>query len=222
MIVVAGIRCVISFLTALCARVVVSCLVCLGKVLVESLREDVHSQGLLEVTRKDADMGRITAPRKVTAEWVPDFLLHPRFGVAQERPDGTQKLRAVDHFSWSEGGVVAESVNGYIAPSEKLAHDSMDALASVMERFVELTGEVPGLIKADADSAFRRIPIRKDQRWAGGVAFKVNEEARPLVCAFRLVAVQHIACARCMWRGTRHALSEQWAPFMLGSGLVLE
>ena len=35
-------------------------------------------------------------------------------------------------------------------------------------------GEVPSLFKADVDSAFRRIPIAPEHRWAAGVAFKVN------------------------------------------------
>ena len=40
------------------------------------------------------------------------------------------------------------SVNGHTAPSEKLSHDTLDALAEAMAMFVDKVGEVPGLFKA--------------------------------------------------------------------------
>ena len=65
-------------------------------------------------------------------------LLHPRFEVVTERPDGSKKVwlcfrchssllacvrevRAVDHFSWSAFGEnKGGSVNGYANPCEKM------------------------------------------------------------------------------------------------------
>ena len=40
------------------------------------------------------------------------------------------QVRAVDHFSWSAFGEHKEgSVNGHVAPAEKLRHDTLDSLA---------------------------------------------------------------------------------------------
>ena len=52
--------------------------------------------------------------------------------MEQTRPDGSKKVRAVDHMSWSAfGGKKDDSVNGHVAPTEKLKHDCLDALAGV-------------------------------------------------------------------------------------------
>ena len=122
----------------------------------------------------------MTQPIPVESRDLGQVLLHPRFGVEQEKPGGRVKVRAVDHFSWCTGrcGKV-DSVNGHVAPCEKMTHDTLDSLAQVMSAFVELVGEVPGLAKADIDAAFRRIPIRPDQRWACGVAFMIVGQVCP-------------------------------------------
>ena len=123
-------------------------------------------------------MGRMTWPEAVWDDCQHQWLLHPRFGVVQARVDGSTKLRAIDDFSWSENGELAESVNGHTIPTEKLGHETLDHLAEAMALMVELTGEVPGLFKADVDSAFRRIPIRASQRWLCGIAFMVGSQVR--------------------------------------------
>ena len=49
--------------------------------------------------------------------------------------------------------------------------------------FVAIVGVVSGFIKADVDSAFRRVPIKPAHRWAFGVAFRVLNTVRSLfVC----------------------------------------
>ena len=71
--------------------------------LLASLFEDENSAELLQIARTDAELGRMSKPEKL-GDWVPsDTLLHPRFGVCQEKSDGTLKCRAVDNFSWSPG-----------------------------------------------------------------------------------------------------------------------
>ena len=145
-----------------------------NKVLLGKLKEDVHADRLLELSRADAELGRMSQPVTVESCDLSSMLLHPRFGVAQERPGGEVKVRAVDHFSWSAGHEgKAESVNGHVAPGEKMTHDTLDTLAQVMSEFFDRVGEVPGLLKADIDAAFRRIPIMPGQSWACGVAFLV-------------------------------------------------
>ena len=145
-------------------------------VLLRQLKEDTHALPLWEATCKDANLGRLSHPAAVAdCEW-DRVLLHPRFAVSQVKPDGSTKLRAVDHLSWSAGRHKADSVNGCTAPSEKMKHDTLDALAIGMSVFVDTVREVPGLFKADVDSAYRRVPIRPEHRWACGVAFRVKEQ----------------------------------------------
>ena len=108
-------------------------------------------------------------------------LFCPRFGVEQARADGSSKLRAVDHFSWSADAVPKDgSVNGFTFPFEKMKHDTLDKLAVLMRKFVAATGVAPGLIKADIDAAYRRIPIRPDHQWACGGLFKVGSQVRSI------------------------------------------
>ena len=99
--------------------------------------------------------------------------------MEQEKADGTKKVRPIDNVSWSDAGRDGSkeqkkgSVNGHTAPGERLCHDSLDKLGAAMKYFMLLLGVVPGLLKADIDSAFRRIPIKPAHRWAYGVVFLV-------------------------------------------------
>ena len=107
-------------------------------------------------------MGRMTEPATVEESAVNDLLLCPRFGVEQVKADGSLKVRPVDNFSWGEcpPGCTLDkqmsrkrarkewSVNGFTAPSERIRHDTIDELATVMTHFVETLGSVPGLLKA--------------------------------------------------------------------------
>ena len=76
-------------------------------------------------------------------------------------------------------------------------HDHLDDLLSTMRMHVELMKEVssccgaviplsftyarqvPGLVGADIDSAFRRVPLNPKHHWAAGVAYHL--EGRPVV-----------------------------------------
>ena len=85
--------------------------------LVESLREDQFSKDLMELTRHDAAMDRMTPPRPINECDIAGLRLCPRFGVEQGiRPDGTRKVRAVDNMSWA-----ARDGNGRIS---KKGHES--------------------------------------------------------------------------------------------------
>ena len=70
----------------------------------------------------------------------------------------------------------------------------MCVFAKVIARFVEVVGQVPGLLKADVKSAFSRIPIDPEHRWACGVAFKVFDQiyiSMHASCPFGAVASVH-------------------------------
>ena len=53
---------------------------------------------------------------------------------------------------------------------EKLRHNTLDNLSDGMIAHKRRTGKAPGLFKADIDSAFRRVPIKPEHRWACGIA----------------------------------------------------
>ena len=87
----------------------------------------------------------------------------PRFAVVQgTKHDGSMKVRAVDHFSWSAKGqaatgqrkrkrskneVKAQSVNGHTLVPEKVTHDHLDDIAAVMAACKASFNEVPALWK---------------------------------------------------------------------------
>ena len=73
-------------------------------------------------------------------------------------------------------------------------HDTLDALVDAMRMHVKMCGTVPAILKVDIDSAFRRVPLRPSDRWAAGVAFKVDQEvyvSRHAACPFGAVASVH-------------------------------
>ena len=172
--------------------------------LLKQLREDEHSHELLSMTKDDAALGRMSAPVPISNTSANEILLCPRFAVPQWRADGSLKLRAVDHFSWSDhhgGGRAAmkqNSVNGHAMPTEKYAHryffwvdfllvrcfaarlkhEALDELGAAMKLFQRATSSPPGLWKADVDAAYRRIPVKAEHRSACGVAFKVGSQVR--------------------------------------------
>ena len=76
---------------------------------------------------------------------VEEVLLHPRFPVEQVRADGSVKIRDVDHFSWAADEAVG-SVNANTVPTEKLSHDTIDALGEALRLFVAATGAVRMLL----------------------------------------------------------------------------
>lgn len=144
-----------------------------------SVKEDVHSEWLLLNAQQAAKLGRMSAPEVWAEGEQLDMLVQPRFVVEQTKEDGSRKLRSIDHFSWSaDRQGKAGSVNGHVSPAEKMRHHTLENLADSMREFHALIQEPPGLIKADVDSAFRRIPVSPKSRWACGVAWKAKGKVR--------------------------------------------
>ena len=190
--------------------------------LLKSLREDPHSEALLKAACEDAKLGRMTVPRKVTNndKFLENELLHPRFAAAQEKPDGSVKVRPIDNFSWSavrptgmgqlarKRKIKAASLNGHCLPSEAVHHDHLDSLVRATTIGRELSGRTYGMFKADIESAYRRIPICPHHLWAcrvvflcGGHAWTSQHRAMPFgavagVHAWERIGalVCHIAC----------------------------
>ena len=189
--------------------------------------QDKNAAKLLQLAVDDSKEGRMSVPVSLEMAPLDEVLLNPRFGVEQLKEDGSIKVRAIDHFSWSPAahafGMASEgerlskkvqprcpcklvgqcrplqarkefSVNGHVMPTEKLRHDTLDALALAASMFVDLVGVVPALFKADVDSAFRRIPIMPQHRWACGVGFRLLDQtyfAQHFACPFGAVASVH-------------------------------
>lgn len=156
--------------------------------LISSLREDEHSLALHELTMGDFAHGRVSKPVRAADADCTQLRLVPRFAVLQGvRPDGSDKIRAVDNFSWSPKGelkrkrarkeVKACSVNGHCYTPERVAHDHLDDFAAAMRAFMYLFKCVPGLWKADIDAAFRRVPLLEQHKWAAAFAYMLNGEA---------------------------------------------
>eukprot|EP00973_Karenia_brevis_P049031 6800342-Karenia_brevis.AAC.1 len=96
-------------------------------------REDVHSEWLLQQTVDDAEADKNSMPVPLSDDMIRTCLLHPRFCVEQSNPNGQDKLRAIDHFSWSgwsEGR--KNSMNGATMAMEKLKHHTLDNVAAAM------------------------------------------------------------------------------------------
>ena len=150
--------------------------------LVPGLKTDKFAAELFELTCADAALGRMSYPVSVADFELDAVRAHPRFSVDQGvKQDGKRKIRAVDNLSWCaiEGGhhrmskkrLREGSINGHCAAHESVKHDHVDDLASAMAEFIKWMKQLPSLWKADIDSAFRRIPLLPDHRWASAIAF---------------------------------------------------
>ena len=147
------------------------------------LRNDPFEQELHNLAVEDTNLGRMTMPMPISDEQVRSIRLNQRFGVEQGlKPNGDVKDCAVDNMSW--GGVAEgrrpskrprQSVNGCSAIPEKILRHLVDDLEVAIRLFIQLMAGVPGLIKADVNAAFRRIPLLPAHRRAAAIAYKLGE-----------------------------------------------
>ena len=146
--------------------------------LLKRMRVDKHAETLLEQTREDAALGRMSAPQPLSQIDTSLIAIARRFGVEQgTKPDGTTKVRPVDDET-------AAGVNPACAAAERLRVHGIDCLMALVKQFILALGCVPALFKADVNAAYRRIPIRPEHRWAAWVAFG---------CADAIMLSQHFA-----------------------------
>ena len=59
-----------------------------------------------------------------------------------------------------------QSINGHCVMQERITHNHADDVLAVAKHFVDNCKIVPWLWKADIKSAFRRIPLMVEHRWA--------------------------------------------------------
>ena len=113
----------------------------------------------MEQIAKDAKLGRMTNPQKITELDHRSILLMPSFSVEQGlREDGSLRLRSI-------GDATRSGTNGTCRPREKLHNDGLDSLVATIRRLCDRGAHAVSLWKADIDAAYRRIPVREDQRW---------------------------------------------------------
>ena len=125
---------------------------------VNSLRKSKLGGELLKQTKDEAVLGRMSVP----VQYKPgdfDGVLSKRFAVEQE-----EKPRCIDDGS-------ASRVNRSAAALERIHEDRLGEWFTFVQ-FLTLIG-MAGLLtfKVDVKSAFRRVPLLPQHRWAAGVAF---------------------------------------------------
>ena len=114
-------------------------------VLLSELREDIHSETLLKLAKEDSVPGHMCTPSVAGGAELHEWLLNPSSSAEQEKDDGSTKVPAIDHLSWSPGSPVsanelgrskrarkAESVNGHTVVQEKHRDDTIDTLIAAM------------------------------------------------------------------------------------------
>ena len=152
--------------------------------LLASLRQDPHCDFLKEKSDEDAGLGRMTPLVPATEVNLDEALLARRFSREQGvKADGRLKLRAVDDES-------GNGVNECAQQTAKLTVDGLDSIVAAILLFIQITGTMPCLWKADVDAAYRRIPILPRDRWASWVVFL--HEGEPMAarhCALMFGAI---------------------------------
>ena len=133
------------------------------------------AQALLDLTRMDAALGRMTNPKICDGD-DEGCLFSKRFCLEQgTRPDGTAKLRPCDDAT-------ASWVNGYAQLLEKLRLENLSDLHQlallVHREFLKagICAVTLEVLKADVDSAFRRVPILPEHRKLAAVLFAVGNQ----------------------------------------------
>jgi len=150
--------------------------------LIRCLKNDTFEVELHELTLEDARLGRMSQPTPLCEQHMRNVRLHQRFGVEQGlKPNGDTKVRAVDNMSWAFNDGqrppkkrAKQSVNGCSELPERIKHHHLDDLLLAIQLFRQLMNCIPGLFKADVKSAFRRLLLKPEHRWASAVAYKLG------------------------------------------------
>ena len=131
--------------------------------LAKHLREDAHSSDLLKCTESDAELHRMTPPVPFEEFDTSAVRLQPRFAVVQSGRTGPRKFDpsmtfhgasarllsvavfALRFFRRSAGdGGKEGSVNGHTVAGEKLRHDTVDTLFTVLRLPLSLPSRALG------------------------------------------------------------------------------
>ena len=134
----------------------------LNAVVVRKLKASEWDGDLLSATQEDVEFGAMRGPWPLTQWHLSNVTLSRRLPVREER-EGKWRTRIVDHKTESE-------VNCATQPTEKLSHDTIDTMATMIKLFVNGSA-IPHMWKRDISKAFRRLPIQADHLALSWVTF---------------------------------------------------
>ena len=163
----------------------------------QQARSSEQAADLLDLTRKDVALGRMSPVRNVAEDDLPAGSgAIPRFPVSQgTTADGSPKIRAVDDCTIARVNSATQPQAGDAASAlsphrwyswqEKMSHDTVDTLFKVTRGlFPQCESQGVAFFKADIDAAFRRVPLLPEHRRWAWVLFRHGEET---------LAAQHYA-----------------------------
>ena len=138
-----------------------------------AVRQDENADILSDEIRKDSEQGRMMGLCDVESQDLGKILLAKRFSVEQIREDGTRKVRAIDDETSSGANLCTEG-------GDKISCQSLDALVQMIKQLGFRSGGFKklSLWKADINAAYRRIPIREEDRWMAWVALRVQGQTK--------------------------------------------
>ena len=136
---------------------------------IAGLRRDRHEARLLDEIESDAAEGRMTRPMDASLLDFENSLLAKRFSVEQGlQSDGAVKIRAIDDETDSGLNLATEG-------GGKISCDGIDALITAAHLYSKAWEKGLSSWKADIKSAYRRPPIRADQRWLAWIVRRTTE-----------------------------------------------
>ena len=137
-----------------------------NKELLRALKVDEHSGELMRQVREEVVEGKVCEPWIINDEDADGTLLCHRFARVQgTKSDGRPRIRAVDNGT--KCGVYDAA-----AMTRKLKMGSIDELLTVLKRRYRRRPGKYKAVKADVKGAFRRVPVRKRDRWMTTAAFR--------------------------------------------------
>ena len=152
---------------------------------VRKLKPTEWDGDVLRSTLDDVAFGAMAGPWPLSDINMSRVTLSRRLPVREERESGW-RTRIVDHKTESE-------VNCATQPSDKLAHDTIDVLVSMLRMFL-VAGVMPLLWKRDIGMAFRRLAIateHQDLSWVAFMAQGVAMVAQHLAMPFGTTSAVH-------------------------------
>lgn len=124
--------------------------VALNNQVLSAVKEMPFSADISPQVFEDAELGAMTVPRLLLPQDLVSHTLTRRIPVRELRSKGW-RTRVVDHESES-------GVNGATVPCDRIEHDTLDTLASLVFYFFHKDQDVR-MWKRDVSKAFRRVPI---------------------------------------------------------------
>jgi len=160
----------------------------LNRKVLSKLREDPHSEAIMQMCKHDFELGRMSKVYKAHEIDLTKISISPRFVVEQGlKEDGSVKLRPIDDFS-------ASGCNACTNATEKLRYHTLDMFLATLRLAFTLLGGSLSMWKADVDAAFRRIPITESHSEFAWIAFLFQAQwhfARHIGMPFGSIASVH-------------------------------